>query len=242
MSDPFEAFEAALGGNEISNIEADPAAEFLAREQAELAKIESDSINFDSFGDFGGASTEAEPKAETETIKFNDPFGGSESNTENLTSVEQTDTVKTIVQETNIEEEESDNFSAIAQAVRLDQEPEKMKLWREEQRQRLQTKDETEAIKQKEWKEASKRELEEWYKKRQEQLTKTHSNNKSNNTASEAEMTKSNNEFECGQEWERMAKLCDFNPKANKNNRDVSRLRSILLNLKQQPLVRPSAN
>jgi clathrin light chain A len=217
MSDPFEAFEAALGGNEISNIEADPAAEFLAREQAELAKIESDSINFDSFGDFGGASTEAEPKAETETIKFNDPFGGSESNTE-------------------------DNFSAIAQAVRLDQEPEKMKLWREEQRQRLQTKDETEAIKQKEWKEASKRELEEWYKKRQEQLTKTHSNNKSNNTASEAEMTKSNNEFECGQEWERMAKLCDFNPKANKNNRDVSRLRSILLNLKQQPLVRPSAN
>jgi len=52
-------------------------------------------------------------------------------------------------------------------------------------------------------------------------------------------MIKSNNDWESGQEWERMAKLCDFNPKANKNNRDVSRMRSILLQLKQQPLVKP---
>jgi hypothetical protein len=41
-----------------------------------------------------------------------------------------------------------------------------------------------------------------------------------------------------GQEWDRISKLCDFNPKANKNAKDVSRMRSLLLQLKQQPLVR----
>ena len=56
MSDPFDAFESALSGE--TNIETlqdaksdDPAADFLAREQVELAKIEND--NFDTFGDFG---------------------------------------------------------------------------------------------------------------------------------------------------------------------------------------------
>ena len=38
--------------------------------------------------------------------------------------------------------------------------------------------------------------------------------------------------------WERVTKSCDFNPKANKNVKDVGRMRSILLQLKQQPLVR----
>ena len=53
MSDPFDAFESALGAstNVVVSSNEDPAAEFLAREQAELAKIEND--NFDSFGDFG---------------------------------------------------------------------------------------------------------------------------------------------------------------------------------------------
>ena len=41
-----------------------------------------------------------------------------------------------------------------------------------------------------------------------------------------------------GHDWERISKLCDFNPKANKNQKDVGRMRSILLQLKQTPLVR----
>ena len=41
-----------------------------------------------------------------------------------------------------------------------------------------------------------------------------------------------------GQEWERVAKLCEFNPKANKNQKDIGRMRSILLQLKQQPLIK----
>lgn len=40
-----------------------------------------------------------------------------------------------------------------------------------------------------------------------------------------------------GHEWERVARLCDFNPKNNKNTKDVSRMRSMFLQLKQSPPV-----
>lgn len=43
-------------------------------------------------------------------------------------------------------------------------------------------------------------------------------------------------DIEPGTEWERIAKLCDFNPKSSKSSRDVSRMRSIILQLKQTPL------
>jgi hypothetical protein len=42
-------------------------------------------------------------------------------------------------------------------------------------------------------------------------------------------------EIEPGTEWERIAKLCDFNPKSSKTSKDVSRMRSIILQLKQTP-------
>lgn len=41
-----------------------------------------------------------------------------------------------------------------------------------------------------------------------------------------------------GGEWERICRLCDFNPKGSRNMKDVSRLRSILLQLKQVPVER----
>lgn len=53
MSDPFDAFESALGTTDsvgTSNDVIDPAAEFLAQQQAEMAKIENN--DFDAFGDF----------------------------------------------------------------------------------------------------------------------------------------------------------------------------------------------
>lgn len=40
-----------------------------------------------------------------------------------------------------------------------------------------------------------------------------------------------------GTEWERVARLCDFNPKSSKQAKDVSRMRSVLISLKQAPLV-----
>ena len=41
-----------------------------------------------------------------------------------------------------------------------------------------------------------------------------------------------------GGEWERICRLCDFNPKTARNTKDISRMRSILLQLKQSPVER----
>lgn len=54
----------------------------------------------------------------------------------------------------------------------------------------------------------------------------------------EMEVIKERDADQPGQEWERITRLCEFNPKTGKNTKDVSRLRSILLQLKQTPLVR----
>lgn len=57
-------------------------------------------------------------------------------------------------------------------------EPEKIKKWREEQKQRIALKDAEEEKKMKEMREVAKKELEEWYKNRQEQLVKTIADNR----------------------------------------------------------------
>ena len=63
MTDPFEAFESNLAAPTVAATQEstlgfdDPAAAFLAREQAEMAKIESNGNGLgidDGFGDFGG--------------------------------------------------------------------------------------------------------------------------------------------------------------------------------------------
>ena len=43
------------------------------------------------------------------------------------------------------------------------------------------------------------------------------------------------NEIVPGTEWDRVHKLCDFNAKNSKNSKDLSRMRTILLQLKQDP-------
>merc|ERR1712105_492446 len=63
---------------------------------------------------------------------------------------------------------------------------------------------------------------------------------KKNNRVAEAEFVKERDETTPGNEWERISRLCDFNPKNNKNTKDVSKLRSLLLQLKQNPIARSS--
>ncbi|CAF0785084.1 unnamed protein product [Brachionus calyciflorus] len=243
MSDPFEAFESALNLNSesapVNNDFVDPAAEFLAQQQAEMAKIEN--TGFDAFGDFNAvASTKNENAVLSSGFEEEDPFG-------TVTSAAPFQPAQTFDEPKNnsnspssdwevvdkIEEKPSDLYSAISSVDKLTNEPETMKIWREEQKKRLETKDAEEELKRKEWKETARKELDDWYKNRKEQLEKKHADNK----AAEAELA-APRDTEPGKEWEKVGKLTDFNPKANKNVRDVSRMRSILLQLKQQPLVR----
>ncbi|TFK08102.1 phosphomannomutase 1 [Platysternon megacephalum] len=115
-----------------------------------------------------------------------------------------------------------------------------------------------------EWKEKAIKELEEWYARQDDQLQKTKVNNRvadeafykqpfadvigyvtninhpcySLEQAAEEAFVNDVEETSPGTEWERVARLCDFNPKSSKQAKDVSRMRSILISLKQAPLVR----
>ncbi|XP_059681189.1 clathrin light chain B isoform X11 [Gavia stellata] len=96
-----------------------------------------------------------------------------------------------------------------------------------------------------EWREKAKKDLEEWNLRQNEQMEKNRANNSSASDspqclcrASEEAFLKESKEETPGSEWEKVAQLCDFNPKSSKQSKDVSRMRSVLISLKQTPLSR----
>ena len=110
-------------------------------------------------------------------------------------------------------------------------EPEVVREWRAKQEKVLEEKDAKEADAMTELKEKAEKELKDWYKKYEEQLEKT----KSDNRAEEKTYIAKTDAIEPGTEWERVNNLCEFNSKNSKNSKDMTRMRSILLQLKQNP-------
>ncbi|XP_075756800.1 clathrin light chain B isoform X2 [Pelodiscus sinensis] len=128
----------------------------------------------------------------------------------------------------------TDAYEAVARADRLTQEPESIRQWREEQKKRLQELDAASKVLEQEWRDKARRDLEEWHVRQTEQMEK----NRVNNRASEEAFLRECEEEDPGTEWEKVAQLCDFNPKSSKQCKDVSRMRSVLISLKQTPLSR----
>ncbi|XP_036407596.1 clathrin light chain A-like isoform X2 [Megalops cyprinoides] len=219
--DGFDAMNAAqpASANGIG-AEEDPAAAFLAQQESEIAGIENDegfsildSGEVPSSHDAADGTVNGEPQQET-----NGP---------------------------------SDTYAAISHADRLQAEPESLRRWRQEQQERLEALDASSCTQEVEWKEKAKAELEDWYTRQDEQLEKTKVNNRVLDedfykqpfseligyVAAEEAMASDMDENNPGTEWERVARLCDFNPKSSKQAKDVSRMRSVLISLKQSPLV-----
>ncbi|XP_068933756.1 clathrin light chain B isoform X4 [Petaurus breviceps papuanus] len=198
------------GSGAAGPAEEDPAAAFLAQQESEIAGIENDDEGFE-----GAEGALQQPAAE------------------NGTGIEDTGTTVNgdLFQEAN---GPSDGYAAVAQADRLSQEPESIRKWREEQKKRLQELDAASKVTEQEWREKAKRDLEEWNVRQNEQVEK----NKVSNRASEEAFLKESKEEVPGTEWEKVAQLCDFNPKSSRQCKDVSRMRSMLISLKQTPLSR----
>jgi len=105
------------------------------------------------------------------------------------------------------------------------EEPAKIKIWREQQKDRLEKKDAQEEKEKQKWREQAKRELEEWYKNNREHVEKSTKNNR----VVEQDFIRERDADQPGQEWDRITRLCEFNPKSAKNTKDVARFRSLLL-------------
>uniref|UniRef100_A0A5F8G3D1 Clathrin light chain n=1 Tax=Monodelphis domestica TaxID=13616 RepID=A0A5F8G3D1_MONDO len=230
--DPFGAAAApasAPGGPAVGNgvasggsSEEDPAAAFLAQQESEIAGIEND----EGFSILDTGSVPASLQGE--------PPGGP-------------DAIDAVMNGEYYQESNgpTDSYAAISQVDRLQSEPESIRKWREEQMERLEVLDANSRKQEAEWKEKAIKELEEWYARQDEQLQKTKVNNSTNinhpcyslEQAAEEAFVNDVEETSPGTEWERVARLCDFNPKSSKQAKDVSRMRSVLISLKQAPLV-----
>uniref|UniRef100_A0A8C4QR45 Clathrin light chain n=1 Tax=Eptatretus burgeri TaxID=7764 RepID=A0A8C4QR45_EPTBU len=213
----FDAFAEAEVPVSSSAMEEDPAAAFLAQQESEIAGIESEGYSILDTGEMP-----------SDVQDFSGSIG--EMNGD-------------IYKEAN---GPSDGFAAVAQADKLSAEPESLRRWREDQTERLEEMDVTSRKLEAEWREKARHELEEWYVRQSEQLEKTRKNNRSSikqpcydvEQAAEEAFVQDRDEESPGTEWERVARLCDFNPKSTKQSKDVSRMRSIIISLKQSPLVR----
>lgn len=198
----------AFGDNFVTEPEVDPVAEFVAREQDQLAGLEDEIPPVSISAPTTGPNTEVGPGGDAEgSFEIIDAVGQpNESQTPPATEVS-------------------------TKPPPVKEEPEKIRKWREEQKARLEEKDAEEETKKDEWREAARKELEEWYKHHAEAISKT----KTTNRNAEKQFVAEADEVEPGTEWERIAKLCDFNPKSSRTSKDVSRMRSIILQLKQTP-------
>ncbi|XP_028349613.1 clathrin light chain A isoform X6 [Physeter macrocephalus] len=220
--DPFGAHGCGPAlGNGVAG-EEDPAAAFLAQQESEIAGIEND----EAFAILDGGAPGPQPHGE--------PPGGPDA-VDGIMNGE-------YYQESN---GPTDSYAAISQVDRLQSEPESIRKWREEQTERLEALDANSRKQEAEWKEKAIKELDEWYARQDEQLQKTKANNSTNinhpcyslEQAAEEAFVNDIEESSPGTEWERVARLCDFNPKSSKQAKDVSRMRSVLISLKQAPLV-----
>lgn len=116
------------------------------------------------------------------------------------------------------------------------EEPEKIRKWREDMKKYLEEKDAQEEIKKQELRENAQRELAEWYARYNESVAKRRA---ANRTGALTDWSAGRVEVadRTAPDWEDIARLCDFNnAKASRNAKDTSRMRSILLQLKQNPL------
>ncbi|XP_030326713.1 clathrin light chain A isoform X2 [Strigops habroptila] len=220
---------AAAGNGMLEGIEEDPAAAFLAQQENEIAGIEND----EGYNILENGEVPAELQI---------PEGLDPGAVDRVVNGE-------VYQESN---GTNDSCAATCQVDRLQSEPESIRKWRDEQKERLEQLDANSRKQEAEWKEKAIKELEEWYARQDEKLQKTKASNRVADeafykqpfadvigyVAAEEAFVNDAEDIFPGTEWERVAQLCDFNPKSSKQAKDVSRMRSVLISLKQAPLVR----
>ncbi|XP_049652355.1 clathrin light chain A isoform X4 [Accipiter gentilis] len=146
---------AAVDNGALDGAEEDPAAAFLAQQENEIAGIENDEGY--SILDSGEVPSALQVPEGPDAGAVDGVVNGD------------------VYQESN---GPIDSYAAISQADRLQSEPESIRKWREEQKERLEQLDANSRKQEAEWKEKAIKELEEWYARQDEKLQKTKASNR----------------------------------------------------------------
>lgn len=129
--------------------------------------------------------------------------------------------------------ESDDPYAAIGQVDAEMAEPDSVRKWREDMAARIAEIDARSAEKKQEMLTKAKQDLETFYTNYDSTVAKAKEGNREAESSSQQAR-----EVPTGSEWEQACGMCDFNPKAQVGLRDKSRMRGLLLQLKQTPLVR----
>merc|ERR1712203_185667 len=205
-------------------VDVDPAAEFLAKEQEELGEI--------------GEDLGLAPPQEISAFKEESEFTSNDLQQPEATysGLEEFEAAPVSAMDGgNFLAQDTEGISSGMSNMNIArEEPEFLKKWKIEQEERLKKKDEDEEVMKEKLRLQARQELEDWYTRYEAQLEKTKSTNREAESDFVAEVGGMNH-IEPGSEWERVSKHCDFSAKAPGHTKDVSRMRSILLQLKQTP-------
>ncbi|XP_075267896.1 clathrin light chain A isoform X4 [Opisthocomus hoazin] len=145
----------AAGNGLLDGAEEDPAAAFLAQQENEIAGIEND----EGYSILESGEVPAALQV---------PEGLGSGAVDGVVNGD-------VYQESN---GSTDSYAAISQVDRLQSEPESIRKWREEQKERLEQLDANSRKQEAEWKEKAIKELEEWYARQDEKLQKTKASNR----------------------------------------------------------------
>jgi len=222
----------------------DPAAEFLAQEQEDLGEIGEDlglappqeiSAFKEEENDFASnGMQDFIPTQSADPMGFGMEEGQSDIPVAKYSGLEEFE-ASPAYDGGNFMSQDSDELgSGMSNMNIAREEPEFLKQWKVDQEERLKKKDEDEEVMKEKLRLQARQELEDWYKRYESQLEKTKEDNREAESDFVAEVGGMNH-IEPGSEWERVSKHCDFSAKAPGHTKDVSRMRSILLQLKQSP-------
>lgn len=202
--------------------EQDPAAAFLAQEDSRLAGIDDDDFERVGVVENGYSANE-----DGMTSVRENGIDGHFANGDDFLDGDQQDSYGFGGDNQNNMNEQRNMYEAPKIRPMT---PEKIRKWREEQKERLEKKDAEEEKKRQELRAQAQRELEDWYQTQEDSTKKM----KKSNREAEKDFVNQRDSDKPGEEWDRVSRLCDFNPKSAKGTKDVSRLRSIILQLKQE--------
>eukprot|EP01134_Creolimax_fragrantissima_P004335 CFRG4335T1 len=129
--------------------------------------------------------------------------------------------------------ESDDPYSALNEES-MNSESDAVREWRTARDDRIAKMDAESSNKEEEMLAKAKEDLDTFYKNYDEQKTKASATNRE----AESDFLAARDTPPSDRDWERVCDMVDFNPKTQRSTKDTSRMRGILLQLKQTPLVR----